>query len=62
MNAKPYTVVTAYREEIEHWRLGPADKALLMAFVWCLKVRMDGNNPSDICGPSHRDNINAKKK
>jgi hypothetical protein len=59
MKPAPYTIITAYHQEMEHWRLGPADKALLMAFVWCLKLRMDGTDPNAICGPSH---IEARRK
>ncbi len=41
---RPYTIITAYHEELPTWDLGPADKALLMAFVFCLKLRMDGTS------------------
>jgi len=45
MSHKPYTILDAYREEIEHWKRVPyAHKSLLMAFTYCLKLRLDGTS------------------
>jgi len=59
MKAAPYTIITAYHQEIKHWSLGGAQRALLMAFIYCLKLRMDGINPSSILGESRAE---ANKK
>lgn len=49
------TFKEAWREEIEHWQLENGQRALLMAFCWCLKMRLDGVDPSLVVGPSRRD-------
>jgi hypothetical protein len=37
--------MTAYKQEIECWhKLGRDQRALLLAFVWCMKLRMDGTS------------------
>jgi len=31
-----------YREEVKHWRLTDEQRGLLMAFLYCLELRMRG--------------------
>ena len=35
-------ITTAFREEIEQWRLNPEQRGLVMAFTYCLDLRMRG--------------------
>jgi hypothetical protein len=41
---KPYTIITAFHQEVKHWNLTPAQRAFLTAFIFCLKLRMDGTS------------------
>lgn len=48
MDPRPYTLADAYRQEVQEWNLTDEQRALLMAFTWCLMLRMQGTDPKQI--------------
>lgn len=51
-----YSIVYAYHEELPHWsHLTESQRGLLLAFTFCLKLRLEGTDPSKLLGPSSRD-------
>lgn len=51
---RPYTIIHAYHQELDCWNLNRTQRALILAFVWCMKLRMEGTSFDKLQSPDYR--------